>query len=258
MLAGWAQQRSRRLGESIIGSREPRRSCVRTRSGAGRGRGRRRGPGGPSGREVVASTIGRSRADRGVRPPRPRSRTPAAGSNPTASRRWTRRTGAPCALRRSELAALTVEQIGDEQPLRNGPPRPGAYRWPIQDRPASTPSWPDSPAPSTVRSPPWTPGFSSPPSPPARCCARSAPVTASWTGPLHPASVNKRVHPSTARAVLPGGPYSAHSLCAGFVTYAAPPTARSLPDPAPLRGLGPTTSRLETIWQDNAVTQLGL
>jgi integrase len=37
---------------------------------------------------------------------------------------------------------------------------------------------------------------------------------------MHPESINKRVQAAAERAGLTDGPYSAHSLHAGFVTYA--------------------------------------
>jgi hypothetical protein len=47
--------------------------------------------------------------------------------------------------------------------------------------------------------------------------------------PLHPESVNDLLQAAVARAGLGGGPYTAHSLRAGFVSYAtcAPPTGQS-------------------------------
>ncbi|MEK6439170.1 site-specific integrase [Pseudonocardia sp. T1-2H] len=76
---------------------------------------------------------------------------------------------------------------------------------------------------------------------------------------LHPESINDLVQAAVARAGLPGGPFSAHSLRAGFVTYAH---LRGASDRAIAHQTGtarwPPSGRVETAWQDNAATQLGL
>ncbi|MEK6439195.1 site-specific integrase [Pseudonocardia sp. T1-2H] len=79
---------------------------------------------------------------------------------------------------------------------------------------------------------------------------------------LHPESINDLVQAAVARAGLPGGPFSAHSLRAGFVTYAHLRGAsdRAIAHQTRHRSLATLGAyvRLETAWQDNAATQLGL
>ena len=80
--------------------------------------------------------------------------------------------------------------------------------------------------------------------------------------PLNPASVNDLVQAAAARAELAGGPYSAHSLRAGFVTYAhlRGATDRAIAHQTRHRSLATLGAyvRIETAWEDNAATQLGL
>lgn len=79
--------------------------------------------------------------------------------------------------------------------------------------------------------------------------------------PLHPGSINQLVQQAIARAGIDPGPYSAHSLRAGFVTYAH---LRGASDRAiahqtrhrSLSGLGGYV-RVNEAWVDNAATQLG-
>ncbi|ODU05026.1 MAG: hypothetical protein ABS81_08675 [Pseudonocardia sp. SCN 72-86] len=79
---------------------------------------------------------------------------------------------------------------------------------------------------------------------------------------LHPESVNDLVQSAVARAELGGGPYSAHSLRAGFVTYAHLRGAsdRAIAHQTRHRSLATLGMyvRVETAWDDNAATQLGL
>jgi integrase len=79
---------------------------------------------------------------------------------------------------------------------------------------------------------------------------------------LHPESINDLVQAAVARAGLPGGPFSTHSLRAGFVTYAHLRGAsdRAIAHQTRHRSLATLGAyvRLETAWQDNAATQLGL
>lgn len=99
-----------------------------------------------------------------------------------------------------------------------------------------------------------------PPSPPARSCARSPPATASSTNPA-PESINNLVQAATARAGLPGGPYSAHSLRAGFVTYAhlRGATDRAIAHQTRHRSMDTITTyiRVDDVFTDNAVLQIG-
>jgi site-specific recombinase XerD len=79
---------------------------------------------------------------------------------------------------------------------------------------------------------------------------------------LHPESINDLVHAATTRAELTGGPYSAHSLRAGFVTYGHLRGAsdRAIAHQTRHRSLATLGAyvRIETAWEDNAATQLGL
>jgi site-specific recombinase XerD len=80
--------------------------------------------------------------------------------------------------------------------------------------------------------------------------------------PLHPESVNTLIQTAVARAGLDPTPYSAHSLRAGFVTYAHLRGAsdRAIAHQTRHRSLATLGGyvRLHTAWQDNAATQLGL
>jgi len=79
---------------------------------------------------------------------------------------------------------------------------------------------------------------------------------------LHPESINTLVHAAVARAGLDPGPYSAHSLRAGFVTYAHLRGAsdRAIAHQTRHRSLATvgTYVRIHEAWTDNAATQLGL
>ncbi|WP_088319835.1 site-specific integrase [Kineosporia sp. R_H_3] len=78
---------------------------------------------------------------------------------------------------------------------------------------------------------------------------------------LHPESVNDLVQAAVARAGLPAG-YSAHSLRAGFVTYAHLRGAsdRAIAHQTRHRSLATLGAyvRIEHAWTDNAATALGL
>ena len=78
---------------------------------------------------------------------------------------------------------------------------------------------------------------------------------------LHPESVNDLVQAAAARAGLPAG-YSAHSLRAGFVTYAHLRGAsdRAIAHQTRHRSLASLGAyvRIEHAWTDNAATSLGL
>ncbi|WP_226366977.1 hypothetical protein [Pseudonocardia sp. ICBG162] len=83
---------------------------------------------------------------------------------------------------------------------------------------------------------------------------------ATTTG-LRPESVNDLVQAATARADLPGGPYSAHSLRAGFVTFAhlRGATDRAIAHQTRHRSMDTITTyiRVDDVFENNAVTQLG-
>jgi site-specific recombinase XerD len=80
--------------------------------------------------------------------------------------------------------------------------------------------------------------------------------------PMHPESINKRVQAAAERAGLTGGPYSAHSLRAGFVTFAHLRGAsdRAIAHQTRHRSLASvgTYVRIHEAWEDNAATMLGL
>jgi integrase len=79
---------------------------------------------------------------------------------------------------------------------------------------------------------------------------------------LHPEAVNDLVQAAVARAGIKSGPYSAHSLRAGFVTYAHLRGAsdRAIAHQTRHRSMATLGQyvRLQEAWQDNAATQLGL
>jgi site-specific recombinase XerD len=79
---------------------------------------------------------------------------------------------------------------------------------------------------------------------------------------LHPESVNTLIQAAAARAALDPMPYSAHSLRAGFVTYAHLRGAsdRAIAHQTRHRSLAAvgTYVRIHEAWADNAATQLGL
>ena len=79
---------------------------------------------------------------------------------------------------------------------------------------------------------------------------------------LHPEAVNDLVQAAVARAGIEPGPYSAHSLRAGFVTYAHLRGAsdRAIAHQTRHRSMATLGQyvRVHEAWQDNAATQLGL
>ena len=79
---------------------------------------------------------------------------------------------------------------------------------------------------------------------------------------LHPESVNTLIQKAVARAKMDPGPYSAHSLRAGFVTYAHLRGAsdRAIAHQTRHRSLATlgTYVRVQQAWTDNAATSLGL
>ncbi len=80
--------------------------------------------------------------------------------------------------------------------------------------------------------------------------------------PLHPESINTLIQAAIARAGLDPTGYSAHSLRAGFVTYAhlRGATDRAIAHQTRHRSLASvgTYVRIHQAWDDNAATQLGL
>lgn len=170
------------------------------------------------------------------------------------------------ALRRAELAGLTVEQLGPERELRSG--RRGRVLTlhrsktnqtgdqgeliglPRAEHPNHCPltaleTWLDLAAVTT--------------GPILRKVSTGNRVL---DQPLHPESINNLVQAATARAGLPGGPYSAHSLRAGFVTYAhlRGATDRAIAHQTRHRSMDTITTyiRVDDVFTDNAVLQIGL
>ncbi|MEQ3552835.1 tyrosine-type recombinase/integrase [Pseudonocardia nematodicida] len=169
------------------------------------------------------------------------------------------------ALRRAELAELTVEQLSPERELRSG--RRGRVLTLHRSKTNQTGEHPDLVGLPRAENP-------------AHC-----PLTAleHWlqladisTGPilrkvstgnrildtpLHPESINDLVAAATTRASIPGGPYTAHSLRAGFVTYAhlRGATDRAIAHQTRHRSIDSITTyiRLDDVFTDNAVLQLG-
>ncbi len=82
------------------------------------------------------------------------------------------------------------------------------------------------------------------------------------TRPLHPESINGLVQQAVARTGLDPAPYSAHSLRAGFVTYAHLRGAsdRAIAHQTRHRSLATLGGyvRVQQAWTDNAATSLGL
>jgi integrase len=155
------------------------------------------------------------------------------------------------ALRRSEPANLLVEEINAHD--RAGP-HPAAIENEPARRGARARRAPTRRAPGagrTARSPAvqtWmdTAGIAN--GPVFRKISRGNRVL---DHALHPESINDLVQAAIGRAGLQGGPFSAHSLRAGFVTFAHQTRHRSL-------ATFGAYVRVETAWQDNAATQLGL
>jgi site-specific recombinase XerD len=79
---------------------------------------------------------------------------------------------------------------------------------------------------------------------------------------MHPESINSLVQKAVARAGLDRTPYSAHSLRAGFVTYAHLRGAsdRAIAHQTRHRSLATLGSyvRVQQAWTDNAATALRL
>jgi integrase len=79
---------------------------------------------------------------------------------------------------------------------------------------------------------------------------------------LNPEALNRLVQTAVARAGIDASPYSAHSLRAGFVTYAHLRGAsdRAIAHQTRHRSLATLGQyvRIHEAWQDNAATQLGL
>ena len=164
------------------------------------------------------------------------------------------------ALRRSELVAMDLEHLADhDNGLVLSIPRPK------RTRRAPSPSWsccPSGPTPPAARCAPCASGRHSPASAQVRCCGQCPRATRPCRGRLDAGALNRLVQAAVARAGIDPSPYSAHSLRAGFVTYAHLRGAsdRAIAHQSRHRSLATLGQyvRIHEAWQDNAATQLGL
>jgi len=167
--------------------------------------------------------------------------------------------GFVAALRRSELAALTVDQIGDHP---NGAvvalPRSKTNQHGDDTELVVLPRAGD-PRHCAVRAlTRWLELAGITDGPVFR---RVSKANAAGTSGLNPGSVNQLVQRAIARAGIDATPYSAHSLRAGFVTYAHLRGAsdRAIAHQTRHRSLAALGGyvRVNEAWVDNAATQLG-
>lgn len=169
--------------------------------------------------------------------------------------------GFVAALRRSELAALTVDDIAEHpNGLIASIPRsktnqvgdhaelvvlPRGSSQPHRSPTAALQAWLDAAAITS--------------GPVFRPVSKGNQVT---NRPLHPESINALIQAAVARADIDPAPYSAHSLRAGFVTYAHLRGAsdRAIAHQTRHRSLATLGAyvRVHEAWTDNAATQLGL
>ncbi|WP_224388974.1 site-specific integrase [Pseudonocardia sp. ICBG1293] len=168
------------------------------------------------------------------------------------------------ALRRSELAALTVEQIGPERLLRSG--RRGRVMPLPRSKTNQTGDKPELVGLPRAERPEHCPltaldtwlelsGITTGP-----VLRKVSTGNRALNQPLHPESINNLVHAATTRAGLPDGPYSAHSLRAGFVTYAhlRGATDRAIAHQTRHRSMDTITDyiRVDDVFVDNAVLHI--
>jgi site-specific recombinase XerD len=164
------------------------------------------------------------------------------------------------ALRRSELAAMTVDQLTDHPnglvltlPRSKSNQRGEAAELVVLPRAGH----PDRCPVSTLRA--WLEATAITDGPVLRPISKGNRPLAR---PLHPESVNDLVQAAVARAGLDPAPYSAHSLRAGFVTYAHLRGAsdRAIAHQTRHRSLATvgTYVRVHEAWTDNAATMLGI
>ncbi|MBA2725021.1 MAG: tyrosine-type recombinase/integrase, partial [Actinobacteria bacterium] len=181
-----------------------------------------------------------------VRPPSPDRRTPGTGSSGQGARpAWpvvsTRRSPPDAHHRRSRRSRRGCEKIAS----RRCPPTRVCGWSRNRHRPRSEGTFHGYPA-SITRANRWIRAKANRP-----------------TGqPLHPESINRLVQAAVARAGLDPIPYSAHSLRAGFVTWAHLRGAsdRAIAHQTRHRSLATIGQyvRIHEAWTDNAATQLAL
>lgn len=167
--------------------------------------------------------------------------------------------GFVAALRRSELAALTLEQI-NEHPngLVISLPRSKTNQRGEHNELVVIPRAGD-PSRCPVRAvEAWLALAGHEDGPLFRRVTKS---NRAGTGALNPGSINQLVQQAVARAGIDPLPYSAHSLRAGFVTYAHLRGAsdRAIAHQTRHRSLATLGGyvRVHEAWADNAATQLG-
>ncbi|GAA4713459.1 site-specific integrase [Pseudonocardia yuanmonensis] len=167
------------------------------------------------------------------------------------------------ALRRSELAALTIDQLtehdhGSHRGLVLGIPRSKTNQTDAQRELVVLPRAhrPDRCPVTALQA--WLDAAGISEGPVLRKVTKANRPTGR---PLHPESVNKLLN-AIARAGLGGGPWSAHSLRAGFVTYAHLRGAsdRAIAHQTRHRSLASVGAyvRIHQAWENNAATLLGL
>ena len=164
------------------------------------------------------------------------------------------------ALRRSELAGLTVDQVTDHSNgLVLSLPRSKTNKYGLEAELVVLPRAGNRARCPVIALHTWLDAASITEGPVLRPVSKGNRALARS---LHPESVNDLVQAAVARAGLDPAPYSAHSLRAGFVTYAHLRGAsdRAIAHQTRHRSLATvgTYVRIHEAWADNAATQLGL